>query len=83
MEDAVEKMIPQNDGLFSLNLSLVIKPPTSEKFNDSENENLQLQTIQKTNLSVNKQSLHFQSVNSHFLSKYLNLLSFFYLLIHP
>ena len=59
IEDPVEKMIPQNDDPFSPDLSLVIKPPTSEKFNDSENEKLQLQTIQKPNPSVIKQSLHF------------------------
>ena len=42
----IGKMIPQNDDLFSFDLSLIKNPSCSENFNESENERSQLQSIQ-------------------------------------
>ena len=57
MDDFIEEKIPQNDGPFSLNLSLNSNPSTSEKFNESENEKLQLPPNHEAHPSVIKQSL--------------------------
>ena len=69
-DDSVEKRIPQNDNPFypvlslksiynheqTATTSLIINPVNSEKSDDSEDENLQLQTIPETYAAVIKQS---------------------------
>ena len=50
------KDTPQNDHLFSSDSSANNNPSTSEKHIDSENENIQLQTIPEKNPSLIKQS---------------------------
>ena len=57
-DDPIEKKISQNYDLFSPDLLLKRNPSTSEKYNDSENQNLQLKTIHELKQSAIKQSLN-------------------------
>ena len=54
----IDKKIPEDDYHFRPHLSLIISPTTFEKYNGFEGENLQLQTVYETYLSVTKQSLN-------------------------
>ena len=57
VDDLIEGKIPQNDGSFSPDLSLIINPSTSENVHDSENEILQLPPTHEAHPFVIKQSL--------------------------
>ena len=80
---SIEDTTPQNDDLFHPNLSLVDHPHFSEKYNDSEDENLQMQTIQRTFPSVVKQSF-INSFFDPFFSKQTSIFrdSFYLLKLH-
>ena len=54
----MKKKMTNGDHLSSFDLTPVTNPCTSEKCNDSEDENLQLQAIHEIYLSVIKQSLN-------------------------
>ena len=76
-DDPIEKTLPQNGDVFSPDLLSKKNPSTSEKYNDCENENLQLQTIHETYTSLVKQS--FFDPSFFFITPNFN--EFFYLLI--
>ena len=79
-KDPTQKTIPQNDNSIFPEISLINNPPTSEKLNDPENENLQLQTILETYLYVNKQSFNKSFFDSPFSENTSKFIELFYLL---
>ena len=74
-DDPIEKKIPQNVAPFSFDLSLIKNPFTSEKYNDSEIESLQPQTIHEIYPSIINQSV----IISFFCPSFFKYTFFFWL----